>query len=142
VGGLWTPSGEHVPQPSEPDAGGRLGDEGAGLGDEGEGPPPSAEEIEAMRRLHAELRAAPVEAVIANHAVGLLQLALLQLGLVGVPDTPPPPPDLVKAGLAIDALACLVDGLGNRLGEHEEPLREALSQAQMAYVEVAEAVEG
>ena len=45
------------------------------------------------------------------------------------------------SGLAIDALAALVDGLANRLGEGEEMLRDALQQAQMLYVEIADASE-
>jgi hypothetical protein len=105
------------------------------------GPAPSEEELAAMRRLHEELRAAPVQAIIANHAIGLLQLAMVHLGLVTVPGLAPVPPDFAKAGLAIDALTALVEGLGPRLGEHEGPLREALAQAQMAYVQVGEAVE-
>ena len=50
----------------------------------------------------------------------------------------PPAPDLASAGLAIDAMAALVDGLGPRLGVHEEVLRDALTQAQMLFVEVSD----
>ena len=38
----------------------------------------------------------------------------------------------------IDALSALVDTLGTRLGEGEQMLRDALGQAQMLFVEVAE----
>jgi hypothetical protein len=51
-----------------------------------------------------------------------------------------PAPDLAAAGLVIDAVAALLDGIGTRLGEHEQALRDALSQTQMLYVQIAEAL--
>jgi hypothetical protein len=128
VSGLWTPSG------GDPDNGGAGGEPPA----EAE---PSAEEIAALRELHARLAGTPVADVIVNHALGIWQLGLVHLGVVTPPDEQgrPPTPDLASAGLAIDALAALVDGLGSRLGEHEVVLRDALAQSQMLYVEVAEA---
>jgi hypothetical protein len=64
----------------------------------------------------------------------------VHLGVVTPPDEQgrTPAPNLAAAGLAIDALAVLVDGLSERLGEGEQMLREALGQAQMLYVEVAD----
>jgi Domain of unknown function (DUF1844) len=123
MSGLWTPGGDE-PQPAAPARA-----------------EPSAEEVEALRELHARLKATPVADVIVNHAIGIWQLALVHLGVVTPPDAEgrPPTPDLAAAGLAIDALAALVDGLGERLGEGEQMLREALGQAQMLFVEVAEA---
>ena len=105
-------------------------------------PEPTEEEIAALRELHARLVATPVVDVIVNHALGIWQLALVHLGVITPPDEQgrPPQPDLASAGLAIDALAALVDGLGTRLGEHEVVLRDALGQAQMLYVEVADAL--
>ena len=101
----------------------------------------AAEEIAALRELHARLVATPVVDVIVNHTLGIWQLALVHLGVVTPPDEQgrPPAADLASAGLAIDALAALVDGLGARLGEHEVVLRDALGQAQMLFVEVADA---
>ena len=52
-----------------------------------------------------------------------------------------PAPDLASAGLAIDALAALVDGLTDRLGEGEDMLRDALQQVQMLFVEIADSQE-
>lgn len=130
---LWTPSGEHEPR------------SGAG-----HAPPPDArtgavpgpeeipEEIEReMLRARAELASVPVADIIANHAVGLWQLALLHLVPDPGPDGASPEPRLADAALAIDALAALVDGLGARLVPHDEALREALSQLRLAYVQIA-----
>jgi hypothetical protein len=132
---IWTPSGEH--QPSDGPADGPS----SGPGGEPPAPPePTAEEIEALREVHARLVATPVEDVIANHALGLWQVALVHLGVITPPDDTrqPPAPDLASAGLAIDAMATIVDGLGPRLGVHEQVLRDALTQAQMLFVEVSE----
>lgn len=132
---LWTPSGEHEP-----------GHEGPPTGPGGPSapPPPSAEEVEAIRRVHDALRATPASDVVANHAVQLFQLAAVYLGLAAPPDEQGrvPAPDLANAGVAIDALAALVEGLGSRFGEHEATLREALTQIQLAYVQLAEAENG
>jgi hypothetical protein len=43
---------------------------------------------------------------------------------------------LAEAALAIDAVACLVDGLGERLGENHEVLRDALENIRLAFVQV------
>jgi hypothetical protein len=122
VSGLWTPGGE------EPAAAPAAA------------PEPSEEEVAALRELHARLAATPVADVIVNHAIGIWQLALVHLGVVTPPDDAGrrPAPNLAAAGLAIDALTAIVDGLKDRLGEGEEMLREALGQAQMLYVEVSE----
>jgi hypothetical protein len=134
VSGLWTPGGgDPAGPPSEPN----------GNTDPAAGPAPTAEEVAAVRELHERLKATPVADVIVNHAIGIWQLALVHLGVVTPPgpDGEAPVPDLASAGLAIDALAALVDGLAERLGEGEEMLQDALQQAQMLYVEVAEAAE-
>jgi hypothetical protein len=134
VSTLWTPSGEHEPQHDSdlaarqeyaPEAGGDATRE------------PTPEELEEMLRARAELAAVPVADIVANHAVGLWQLAILHLMPEPGPDGAPGPPRLAEAGLAIDALGALVDGLGERLAPHDEALREALSQLRLAYVEVA-----
>jgi hypothetical protein len=89
--------------------------------------------------VHARLVATPVEDVIANHALGIWQLALVHLGVITPPDVDgtPAAANLPAAGLAIDAMAAIVDGLGDRLGMHEPVLRDALTQAQMLFVELS-----
>lgn len=127
---LWTPGGDAA----------RRDDPGAPRGEPDDDATASAEEIAALRELHSRLVATPVADVVANHALGLWQLALVHLGVVTPPDESgnPPRADLAAAGLAIDALAALVDGLGTRLGDHEATLRDALVQVQAIYVRVAE----
>ena len=142
---LWTPSGEHRPEEPEPDPGAGAGGEFEGAGYEGagfdydpsSGEEPSPEQIEEMLRSRAELASVPVTDIIANHAVGLWQLAVLHLMPDPDPEGLPAPPRLDEARLAIDALGALVDGLGDRLAPHDETLRDALSQLRLAYVQVA-----
>jgi hypothetical protein len=85
-----------------------------------------------MEKLREQLAQTPAEVVVANHAFGLFELAALHLSLQ--------PPQLDQARLAIDALAALVDGLGNRLGETSSQLSDGLSQLRMAYVQIHAAV--
>ncbi len=146
MSGLWTPgSGEPADDPAPtdgiPDLGAVLG---AGSAPPGAEPPPTAEELAAVRELHDRLASTPVADVIVNHAIGIWQLALVHLGVVTPPDEQGrrPEPNLAAAGLAIDALAALVDGLTDRLGEGEDMLRDALRQVQMLFVEIADAGEG
>jgi hypothetical protein len=81
-----------------------------------------------MNRLRDELARTPAEVVVANHAFGLFELAALHLSLQ--------PPQLSQSRLAIDALAALVDGLGDRLAEALPQLSDGLSQLRMAYVQI------
>ena len=87
---------------------------------------------EEMRRVRAELASTPVVDLVANHAIGLWQLAVLHL-------TPEEgiAPNLEEASLAIDAMGSIVDGLGPRLGDNAEPLREALAQLRLAFIQVS-----
>lgn len=122
---LWTPSGEHRPEQSD-----------ASVDAAAQPSEADREAVEAeLRRVRAELANTPVAALIANHAIGLWQLAVLHL-------TPEEgqPVRLDEASLAIDAMAALVEGLGGRLGEHEQALRDALAQLRVAFVQVSERV--
>jgi len=114
---LWTPSGEHPvaekpPPAAEPAA---------------EKPPPAAEPVD-VEEIRRQLADSPAEVVVANHCYGLFELAAVYLSQS--------PPRLPQAQLAIDALGCLIDGLGDRLGDARSPLQEALAQIRLAYVEL------
>ncbi len=99
---------------------------------------PSPEEVEEMWRARAEMAGVAVVDIVANHAVGLWQLAVLHLMPDPDPEGMPTEPRLDEARLAIDALGALVEGLGARLAPHDEALREALSQLRLAFVQVAD----
>jgi hypothetical protein len=122
---LWTPGGERpvgrpasTPEP-EPD----LGPEGDELS-----PQEQAELAEQMAAVQQELLGTPVSVVIANHAVGLFQLAALHLNQR--------PPNLEEGRLAVDAMGALVEGLAGRLGEEEASLQAALAQLRLAFVQL------
>ena len=83
------------------------------------------EALEDARRRIAE---APAQVVVVNHLMGLYELAAIHLSSV--------PPKLDDASLAIDALAALVDKLGDRLGNDIETMRDALANIQMVYVQM------
>jgi len=81
--------------------------------------------IDAARRRVAEV---PAEVVVTNHVMGLYELAAIHLSSE--------PPDLASAALAIDAVGCLVEGLGDRLGPDATTMRDALANIRMAFVEI------
>ncbi len=83
------------------------------------------EAVEAARRRLAE---APAEMVVVNHVMGLYELAAIHLSSE--------PPDLAGSALAIDAVACLVEGLGDRLGPDVATLRDALGNIRLAFVQI------
>jgi hypothetical protein len=146
---LWTPHGEHqVPDDRDRDRDNAATAPEPGAAAEAEefdleslDPANLTDEqrarLEAMAEEMAEaqrrLAAVPAAQVVANHAIGLFELAAIHLQAK--------PPQLDQASVAIDALAAIVDGLGARLGEHEPPLRNALSQIRMAFVQVKGAAE-
>jgi len=82
----------------------------------------------AMSDSKARIAAVPAEVVVVNHVMGLYELAAIHL--TGEP------PRLQDAALAIDAMACLVEGLGDRLGDDAVTLTEALSNLRLAFVQI------
>ncbi|MER3452805.1 MAG: hypothetical protein C4344_03825 [Acidimicrobiia bacterium] len=87
-----------------------------------------------LEELTRELVRTPAAVVVANHAVGLYELAVLHLAQK--------PPNLAEARLAIDALAALVEGLAGRLGDNEPTLREFLTRVRLLFVEVSTGASG
>jgi len=82
----------------------------------------------AMADVRARLADVPAQVVVTNHVMGLYELAAIHLSSN--------PPNLPDASLAIDAVGCLVEGLGGRLGDEADTLRDALANIRMAFVSV------
>jgi hypothetical protein len=131
---LWTPGGEvpvdrnrptDEPQPDE-GMSGRVG--GPSLDDLSPEERAQAEQMIAeMAEVQRQVLAAPAAQVVTNHIAGFYELAALHLSQEQ--------PRFDEARLAIDAMAAVVEGVGARLGENEDPLRQALNQIQMAFVQ-------
>lgn len=115
----WEPEGTALPQLS--------GDRVPDMADA-----PTDHQIDAAREAldatRAQLAEVPAEVIVVNHAAGLYELAAIHLSAQ--------PPALESAALAIDALACLVEGLGDRLGEETDTLRDALANIRLAFVQI------
>jgi hypothetical protein len=122
---LWTPDGEHRVEREEAAEEPQV-DPLAGLSpEEREQAMAMAAEMDEVRR---QLASAPAAVVVANHAMGLYELAAIHLSSQ--------PPGFAEAQVAIDAMAAIVDSLRGRLGENEQTLVDALAQLRMAYVQL------
>jgi hypothetical protein len=89
---------------------------------------PSHMDAQALEDLRGQLQDADPAVVIANHCYGLFELAAVYLSSV--------PPKLEEAQLAIDALASIVDGLGERLAPAHQELSDGLASLRLAYVQL------
>lgn len=129
---LWTPDGEHhVPRPGSPDPEPSARDDHSGAGLFAEDPDEEISQAELERELEemrARLAETPAAAIVANHCIGLFDLARVYLSLN--------PPQLEEASLAIDGLAALADGLLGRLGPDESTIRDALASIRLAFVQI------
>jgi len=88
----------------------------------------------ALNDARARLAEVPAETVVLNHVMGLYELAAIHLGAE--------PPRLADASLAIDAVACLVEGLGSRLGPDAPTMVDALPNIRLAFVQIKAATAG
>ncbi len=124
---LWTPGGEHhVEREHERDLDEPDDDPLAGLSpEEREQAMAMAAEMQEVRQ---QLASVPASVVVANHAMGMYELAAIHLSSQ--------PPNFVEAQVAIDAMAAIVERLQGRLGENESTLVDALGQLRMAYVQL------
>jgi hypothetical protein len=84
--------------------------------------------LDRMDQLREQLARTPSAVVVAQVAYQLFEVAALHLSLQ--------PPQLDEARLAIDAMAAIVETLGDRLGENAGPLRDGLTQIRLAFVQV------
>jgi len=135
---LWTPGGEHEvprepaaqPAPEPADAGPAM--PGAPSFDDLS--PEQRAQAEAMAQELAEARAriaeTPASTVVANHVMGLYELAAIHLSQA--------PPNLGEGKVAIDAMGAVLEALNGRLGENEATLKEAVTQVRMAFVQLSD----
>lgn len=142
---LWTPDGEHPVDRDRPatDPGPAAGpDILDGLSEEQRAEfarlsPEDQEQakllIAQMAESRRQLLETPAAVVVANHAMGLYELAAIHLGAEA--------PQLEEAKIAIDALGALLDAVDGHLGEDGQTLRDALAQIQLAYVQVRASLE-
>ncbi|MBI4882860.1 MAG: hypothetical protein HY826_02250 [Actinobacteria bacterium] len=99
--------------------------------DESAGSDPLDEAQQAISDARRRLAGIPAEVVVSNHVMGLYELAAIHLGSE--------PPSLSEAALAIDAVGCLVEGLGARLGPDSDTLTAALANMRLAFVQIKNA---
>ena len=142
---LWTPGGEHeVPReaaaqpataaptgldPEMEDAIAASLPEGVTLDDlTPEQREQARQMIEEMAAARERLMQTPAAAVVANHAMGLFELAALHLSQQQ--------PNFAEATIAIDAMAAIVEGLSGRLDDAEATLAEGLQQLRMTFVQL------
>jgi hypothetical protein len=129
---LWTPSGEHPVDRPGGRAAGPTEETAPPPGDEALMPEEQAAAEEYGRQLDAareQLLQLPAGVVVGQQALQFYELAALHLS--------EPQPRLDDARTAIDALSAVVTAVGARLGEAEVPLRQALNQIQLAFVEIS-----
>lgn len=142
---LWTPAGEHpVDNPSISDLDDTAGPthddslddeiaaalpEGMSLNDLSPEERARAEEmVKEMAIARERLISTPAANIVANHAMGLYELAALHLSAQT--------PNFAEATVAIDALSAIVNGLAGRLGDDEAAVAHALDQIRMAFVQL------
>lgn len=89
------------------------------------------ETLETVAETKRRIGEVPAETIVVNHVVGLYELAAIHLAAE--------PPRLSEAALAIDAVACLVEGLGDRLGDEADTLVAALQNIRLAFVQIKDA---
>ena len=90
-------------------------------------------ELAEMMRVRREVAATPASEMLANYLMRFFDLATIYLESE--------PPAFAEAATVIEAFRSVLDGLGERLGEHQPMLTEALGQLQMVFVQVKQQTE-
>jgi hypothetical protein len=90
-------------------------------------------ELGEMMRVRREVAATPASEMLSNYLMRFFDLATIYLETE--------PPAFGEAATVIEAFRAVLDGLGDRLGDHEPMLTEALGQLQMVFVQVKQTTE-
>jgi hypothetical protein len=104
---------------------------GFGGGPGAEGRPPTEEELRAA--YEAEIAKVKVEQVLLEHVVTLINLGMRRTGLVPGTEAERDP---VQVRIAIEAIRSQLPLLEQAAPRQISPIREALSQLQLAYVKI------
>ena len=140
MSGLWTPGGDNSPQNNSSEQVAKndqaeqemaSDDAFAGMSED-----EKAQALEQITKMRAELLETPAKDIIGNHIVGFYELATVHLSEATSLTGAEKEARLSQASLCIDAMAATLSGLGDRLEQHKDPLAAALSQLQMAFVQV------
>lgn len=136
--GLWTPNGEIQPENNSNSSspGNEVGQSPMEEVFEGMSEEEKQAALAQITEMRAELLATPAKDIIGNHIVGFYELASVHLSEAAGAQGTEREARLAEASLCIDAMASVVQGLGDRLEQHAEPLNAALTQMQMAFVQV------
>ena len=86
------------------------------------------EMVKEMADARERLVSTPAATIVANHAMGLYELAALHLSAQT--------PNFAEATIAIDALGAITEVLAGRLGDDENAVKQALDQIRMAFVQL------
>ena len=97
-------------------------------------PPPNEPQLseEQLRQIEAEMERISVDDVLLQTLVTLLNLAARKAGLASPPGEGPPP-DLEQMRQAIDGARAILPLVEQRHADQLGPVRDTLSQLQMAY---------
>ncbi|MHB1139150.1 MAG: hypothetical protein ACYC2O_09360 [Microthrixaceae bacterium] len=90
-------------------------------------------ELAEMMRVRREVATTPASEMLANYLMRFFDLATIYLE--------GEPPAFAEAATVIEAFRSVLEGLGDRLGEHRPMLTEALGQLQMVFVQVKQDAE-
>ena len=98
-------------------------------------PPPNEPQLseEQIRQIEAEMERITVDDVLLQTLVTLLNLAARKGGLATPPGEQGPKPDLEQMRQAIDGARAILPLVEQRHAEQLGPVRDTLSQLQMAY---------
>jgi hypothetical protein len=90
-------------------------------------------ELAEATRVRREVAGTPAPEMLATYMTRFFDLVLIYLDAE--------PPAFEDAATVIEAFRSMLDGVGDRLGEHQPMLQQALAQAQMIFVQVKEAMD-
>ncbi len=139
-----TQEAQQDPTGMEQEGAGAPGEPQAGASTGGAGAPGQPTEAELRAAYEAELSRISSADMVLQATVSLLNIGARRLGLVGGPDQASPQQDNPERDLeqvrdAIDAVRGLMPVVERRAPQEARPLRDALSQLQMAYARESQA---